>query len=88
MDNEEVIFDDITKWTTYFKMFNGEPHDCISFWTEPNIIQIDWHFKRKKSVVYREELRDSAMFYSKDVKFIEVLTKFKRNCPYKFIVLQ
>ncbi len=84
MDDIATFFDEIHSWTTHCTFIEGYPVDCITFWTLTNNIQIDWTFKRNKSVVYREELRDSALFFSKDINYLYQLTKFHRYCATKY----
>jgi len=84
MDDIATFFDEITSWTTYSASVEGTPVDCITFWTTTNNIQIDWMFKRNKSIVYREELRDSAPFFSKDINYLTQLTQFHQFCPAKY----
>lgn len=86
MERIEDFFEDISAWTTYSSSPDGHPVDYISFWTKQHNIQIDWMFKRSKAVVYRDELRDSAPFFSKDVNYLEQLTKFQLVCPQKYIL--
>ena len=84
MDDIATFFDEIYSWTTYSISVEGYPVDCITFWTLTNKIQIDWTFKRNKSIVYREELRDSAPFFSKDINYLSQLTKFHQYCDTKY----
>ena len=84
MEDIANFFDEITSWTTYSTSVEGYPTDCITFWTTANKIQIDWTFKRNKSMVYREELRDSAPFFSKDINYLTQVAKFHQYCATKY----
>ena len=80
-----LFFNDVHLWTTYAISNGGICMDFITFWTSENKIQIDWKFNRTKALIYMESLRDSVMFYSKDVNYLEQVSKFKLTCPEKFI---
>lgn len=80
-----LFFDEVYLWTTYSLNNGGECMDFITFWTKENKIQVDWKFGRMKSLVYMDGLKDSAMFYSRDINYLEQLHKFKNSCPQKYI---
>lgn len=84
MDDVAYFFDEVSSWTTYATSIEGCPVDCITFWTVENKIQIDWHFKRNKSIVYHCKLRDSAPFFSKDINYLTQIAKFHTFCPTKY----
>lgn len=84
MDDIANFFDEIASWTTYPTSMEGYPVDCITFWTTANNIQIDWTFKRNKAMVYREELRDSAPFFSKNINYLAQVERFHLYCAAKF----
>ncbi len=85
MENIEQFFDEIESWTTYSMTVDSQSVDYITFWTAGNGIQIDWLFKRNKSVVYMDAIRDSVYFFAKDINYLEQLSKFYSLCPKKYI---
>lgn len=85
MDDIANFLDEIDSWTIHTFYLEDHPIDCITFWTITNKIQIDWSFKRNKSLVYHETIRDSVPFYSKDINYLIQVSKFKQYCSNKFI---
>ena len=83
----DTLFDKMKSWTYYTIFSEGVPIDCIKFWTTTSDIEVDWQFRRSKSLVYREDMKDSAPFYSKDANFIIHLDRFKRLYGEKYIKL-
>lgn len=73
MQYDTEFLSNVLKWSTSSVYKNGEVYDCVTIITSPNQIEITHSFLRLKSLVYNEAMRDDTIFFSKNIKFLDVV---------------
>lgn len=64
--------DIISSWKSRRCNINGDVYDAIDIVTTPHNIELTWLFKRNKSVVYDDMIKDSVYFYAKSLNFMNI----------------
>ena len=72
MDFDVDFINIISSWRCRRCNVNGDVYDAIDIVTTPHNIELTWLFKRNKSVVYDETLKDSVYFYAKSLNFMNI----------------
>lgn len=83
MDTSLEFFNSISTWKLLNTSIGGDQYDCVIVTTIPNNIEISFVYKKNKSVIYNEKLRDSTPFYSVSVKYIDMVRLLTRKVPDK-----
>ena len=64
----------ILSWKHRCYSLNGSVYDAIDIITTPNNIELSWSFKRHKSMVYNEYIKDNTFFHTKSLSFLQAET--------------
>ena len=65
------FLDTIYSWSHRCYTESGDVYDAIDIVTAPYNIEVSWIFKRNKSIVYNDKIKDSTYFYAKSLTFIQ-----------------
>ena len=72
LDIEQKFFDTISGWDVRSYSRGGDTFDSVVLRTQPNSIEVELCYKRMKSVVYVDAIKDTVPFCSKNVNFLEM----------------
>lgn len=86
-DIEQRFFDSISGWGVRSYSKGGNTFDVVIIRTDPNNIEVELCYKRMKSMVYVDTIRDTAPFFCKNINFLEMTDALASKIPERKMAL-
>lgn len=84
---EQHFFDSISVWGVRSYRKGSDIFDAVVIRTDPNSIEVELCYKRMKSMVYVETLKDTVPFFCKNINFLEMVDTLLYEMPERKMAL-
>lgn len=75
------LLSNVSKWSTHSFSSGSNTFDCITLFTKPNDVEFELIYRRNKSMIYNDKIRDTVPFYASSIDYLNALNLLNAVIP-------